>query len=253
MMNLPRALTLIPFAFGAVSCTWLAEPKLLNERQTLDFTGISKLEVVGIAGNFSVKRGQTGLLTGQGVGRVSLNWQREGTTLRVSSSGDTNCYPCTVDIEVQVVQPLELALNASNGNVTVTDAATNAELKSGNGSIRISGATNVTAKTGNGEIYAAKVNGKINLSSNNGKITLENAELPVASQNSINTKLGDIRINGLKTANGFVITGNSSRPVFALSDFELKTTTNTFIATRAGANPTILNLETNNGTIHINP
>ena len=239
--------------FGLSACTWLGKPTTLNERRPLDLTGITKLEVVGIAGNFSVLRGTTSILSIQGVGRVAVSSERLGTTMRVTSTGDTNCYPCTVDIEIQVVQPLELQLEASNGNITVTDAATSAKLESGNGTIRVVGATNVAAKTSNGEIFAANLKGSAILASSNGKITLENTVLPASSQNSMLTKNGDLRIKNVTTSGGFVIRGNSSQSTFLLTGFALQTGINSFTATRAGENLTTLMLETNNGSIQINP
>ncbi len=244
---------MIPLVFGFVSCAWFGNPKSLNEHRALDLNGITKLEVVGIAGNFSVVRGQATDLSIQGVGRVAVSSERIGTTMRVASSGDTNCYPCTVDIEIQVTQPIEVQLKASNGNVTVTDAATNANLESGNGDIRVNGVTNLIAKTSNGEVYATNLKGQAVLSSKNGKITLENTVLPAASQNSIRTTNGDIRVNAVSTEGGFVISGNTSTPTFKLSGFDLKSATNTFTATRTGQTPTTLRLETGNGTIQVNP
>jgi hypothetical protein len=239
--------------FGFVACNWVDQPKSINERQPLDLMGMTKLEVRGIAGNFSVLKGKSSFLSVQGVGRVAFTVQRTGSTLQVATTGDTNCYPCTVDIEIQLEQELELALTASNGNVTVTNAATTANLKSGNGAIRISGAASVMAKTSNGEIFASNLNGSVNLSSSNGKITLEKTVLPVSSQNLISTGNGDIRVQGVSTAGGFVINGNRGSPSFGLTGFELLSTANGFTATRVGANPTTLGLETNNGTIQISP
>ena len=239
--------------FGLSACTWFSEPITLNERRPLDLMGISKLEVVGIAGNFSVLRGTTSGLSIQGVGRVAVTSERLGTTMRVTSTGDTNCYPCTVDIEIQVVQPLELQLKASNGNVTVTDAATSAKLESVNGAIRVVGATDVSAKTSNGEIFASNLRGSAILTSSNGKITLENTVLPASSQNSMLTKNGDLRVKNVTTSGGFVIRGNSSQPSFLLTGFVLQTGINSFTATRVGENSTTLMLETNNGSIQINP
>jgi hypothetical protein len=248
-----RALKLIPLIFGLVSCAWLGEPKTLNETRVLDLNGITKLEVLGIAGNFSVTRGSAAGLLIHGVGRVAVISERDGSTFRVVSSGDTNCYPCTVDIDIVVLQPLELALKASNGNVNVTNAATRATLESGNGKISVDGVNDLNAKTSNGEIYAANLKGQAVLSSNNGKITLEKAVLPLASQNSIRTSNGDIRVNAVSTEGGFVISGNTGTPAFQLPGFDLKTGTNTFTATRAGQTPTTLSLETGNGTIQVNP
>jgi hypothetical protein len=56
-MNPSRAFKLLPLVFGFVSCAWLGEPKTLNETRVLDLNGITKLEVLGIAENFSVTRG----------------------------------------------------------------------------------------------------------------------------------------------------------------------------------------------------
>jgi hypothetical protein len=252
-MNLPRALKLISLLIGFASCDWMGEPKTLNETRVFDLNGITKLEVLGIAGNFSVTRGNAGGLLIHGVGRVAVTSQREGSIMRVASSGDTNCYPCTVDIDIVVPEPLELVLKASNGNVKVTNAATNATLESGNGKISVDGANDINAKTSNGEIYVTNLKGHAVLSSNNGKITLEKAALPATSQNSIRTSNGDIRVNAVSTEGGFVISGNTSTPAFQLPGFDLKTATNTFTATRAGQTPTTLTLETGNGTIQINP
>jgi DUF4097 and DUF4098 domain-containing protein YvlB len=252
-MNPSRALKLIPLVLGFASCAWLGEPKTLNETRALDLNGITKLEVIGIAGNFSVTRGNAAGLLIHGVGRVAVTSIRTGSTFRVASSGDTNCYPCTVDIDIVVPEPLELALKASNGNVNVTNSATVATLESGNGKISVDGVNDLNAKTSNGEIYAVNLKGQAVLSSNNGKITLEKAVLPAASLNSIRTSNGDIRLNTVTTDGGFVITGNTSTPAFQLLGFDLKTATNTFTATRAGQNPTTLTLETGNGAIQVNP
>jgi hypothetical protein len=252
-MNPSRALRLIPLLLGFASCAWIGEPKTLNETRALDLNGITKLEVLGIAGNFSVTRGNAAGLLIHGVGRVAVSSERDGSTFRVASSGDTNCYPCTVDIDIVVPEPLELVLKASNGNVNVTNAATNATLESGNGKISVDGANDVNAKTSNGEIYAINLKGQAVLSSNNGKITLEKAVLPASSQNSIRTNNGDIRVNAVATEGGFVISGNTSTPAFQLTGFDLKTGTNTFTATRAGQTSTALTLETGNGTIQVNP
>ena len=238
---------------GFASCAWLGEPKTLNETRVLDLNGITKLEVLGIAGNFSVARGGTAGLLIHGVGRVAVSSERDGSTFRIASSGDTNCYPCTVDIDIVVPEPLELVLKASNGNVNVTNAATKATLESGNGKISVDGVSDLNAKTANGEIYVTNLKGRAVLASDNGKITLERAVLPAASQNSVRTGNGDIRLNNVGTEGGFVISGNTGTPGFQLSGFDLKTATNTFTATRAGQNPTTLSLETGNGSIQVNP
>jgi DUF4097 and DUF4098 domain-containing protein YvlB len=250
-MKLITTALLMLFVFAA--CTWMGEPVSLNERQSLDLTGMTKLEVRGIAGNFTVLRGQNSLLSASGVGRVALRTERAGNTLQIITSGETNCYPCTVEVEIQLAQPLALNLNASNGNITVTDAATSAMLKSGNGSIRISGANTVTAQTANGEIVASKIDGAVNLSSGNGKIRLENSVLPAASQNLLKTKLGDIQVRNVSTEGGFVVSGNKTLVSFELPGFGLQTTAAGFTATRAGLNPTTLRLETDNGNIQVLP
>jgi hypothetical protein len=241
----------LPMLFAA--CTWISEPVSLNERQSLDLTGITKLEVRGIAGNFTVLRGQNSLLSASGVGRVALRTERIGSTFRVITTGDTNCYPCTVEIEIQLAQPLALDLNASNGHIAVTDAATSATLKSGNGSIRVSGTGTVNAQTANGEIVANKIAGAVNLSSGNGKIRLENSVLPAASQNLLKTGVGDIQVRTVSTESGFVISSNNALVNFELLGFDLQTTATGFAAIRAGASPTTLRLETNNGSIQVRP
>jgi DUF4097 and DUF4098 domain-containing protein YvlB len=247
------AMFALPGLLAIAACAWVVEPVSLNERQNLDLSGIKTLEVRGVAGNFTVLRGQSSSLTATGVGRVAINTERVGTTLRVSTSGDTNCYPCTVEIKIQVAQPLELNLDASNGSVTVTDAATNATLKSGNGAIRISGANTVTAQTANGEIVASKINGTVNLKSGNGKIRLENSVLSSASQNLLKTSVGDIQVRQVSSSGGFIITGNSNLVSFELSGFNVQFAATGFTATRTGLSPTTLNLETNNGRIQVLP
>jgi DUF4097 and DUF4098 domain-containing protein YvlB len=250
-MNPSRALKLIPLLLGFVSCALVGKS---NQQITPDLSGITRLEIKVSSGNVTVSRAANADLLFKKDGRVETTAVRDGTTFKVTVKGlEPECYPCSADIEMKIPQALEIMVNSGNADIVVNNAATTATLESGNGKISVDGVNDLNAKTSNGEIYVTNLKGRAVLSSNNGKITLEKAAFSVASQNSIRTSNGDIRLNSVSAEGGFVISGNTSTPTFQLSGFDLKTGINTFTATRAGQTPTTLSLETGNGTIQVNP
>jgi DUF4097 and DUF4098 domain-containing protein YvlB len=250
-MNPSRALKLIPLLLGFASCALVGKS---NEQITPDLNGVTRLEINVSSGNVTLTRAATADLLFKKDGRVETTAVRDGTMFKVTVKGlEPECYPCSADVEMKLPANLTIVVKSGNADIVVNDVATNATLETGNGKISVDGVNDLNAKTSNGEIYAANLKGQAVLSSNNGKITLEKAVLSAASQNSIRTSNGDVRVNAVSTEGGFVITGNVSNPSFLLTGFDLKTGTNSFTATRAGQTPTTLSLETGNGTIQVNP
>jgi DUF4097 and DUF4098 domain-containing protein YvlB len=204
-MNPSRALKLIPLLLGFVSCALVGKS---NQQITPDLSGITRLEIKVSSGNVTVSRAANADLLFKKDGRVETTAVRDGTTFKVTVKGlEPQCYPCSADIEMKIPQALEIMVNSGNADIVVNNAATTAILESGNGKISVDGVNDLNAKTSNGEIYVTNLKGRAVLSSNNGKITLEKAAFSFASQNSIRTSNGDIRLNSVSTEGGFVIFG----------------------------------------------
>jgi DUF4097 and DUF4098 domain-containing protein YvlB len=198
-------------------------PKI-TEKTAPDFAGVQTLEVSSFNGDISITKAENANMPNANMtvikrGKVEVNLERDGTTLRIKAeTNERNCN-CSADITLEVPQAMNLKLETGNGDVRAKDTL------------------NVRAESGNGDV------------------TLERITLSAGSENNANSGNGDVTITGLNANDGLEITGSTGNgsSEFKATGYEVKTEDNDFTAKKPGGNPAKLILESGNGDVTVNP
>ena len=250
--------------------------KLDAEVSTPNFTGISRLEAHAFNGQIRVTVGGQPKLTITRRGHVEVKTERRGDAFVIAGRPLThNCWRCSLEVEATIPAGLELALETSNGAITVEGAVRSLTANTSNSAITVrdSGASKLKLETSDAPIEVRGARGEVEANTSNGRIRLEHVEaqvraetsnsdivldgvtLPAHSSNTVTTSNGSIEVVALDAPGGARLEGSTSNGGLNLQmpGFDLHQDKTEFTATREGASQAELMLETSNGGITVRP
>lgn len=154
-------------------------------RRNVDVDGVERLVVTSNDGNLSVTgadREDVRVVAHleHGIRRTRLRIEREGDTLRVSSTCPPFPGHCGADYTIEVPRDLRVVARLGNGDVTARDLGAPAELSSGNGNVRASGITgDARLDSGNGDVTGTGLRSDlVDATSRNGNVSVELLSAP---------------------------------------------------------------------------
>jgi hypothetical protein len=244
-----------------------------NDLQSLDWSGVQRLEIRGFNGSLRLNvREIGGDLRLERKGGASVALEKRGDTLRLVARKPFFSFSSGVDMVLDVPPSLLLNLQTSNGGVRVEGLVKEIVAKTSNGRIELrdAGKTKANLETSNTEIIVERLSGELKAKTSNAKIrVLQGLDLQLAVQTSnANVQLEDVALqnntsssiessNGLvqleriRASSGLTIRGstNNSRIEVDLPGFEVRLEDQRFEALKTGFGMAVLEVRTSNERI----
>jgi hypothetical protein len=251
-------------------------PALRNELgdvQTLDWSGVQRLEIRGFNGSLRLQvRESGGDLRLERKGGAGVALEKRGDTLRLIARRPFFSFSSGVNMVLDVPPNLLLNLLTSNGAVRVEGLTREVLIKSSNGRVELrdTGKTKANLETSNsevvlerfsGELKAKTSNGKIrvlqssnvrlDLQTSNGDVQLEDVGLQNNTSSRVETSNGLVQLEGIRASSGLTIRGNTNnaRVEVDLPGFEVRLEDQRFEALKTGFGMAVLEARTSNERI----
>ncbi|MEY4529732.1 MAG: hypothetical protein RLZZ156_453 [Deinococcota bacterium] len=244
-----------------------------NDLQTLDWSGVQRLEIRGFNGNLRVQVRESGgdlRLERKGGGSVVL--EKRGDTLRLVARKPFFSFSSGVNMVLDIPPNLVLNLQTSNGGVRVEGLTREVLAKTSNGRIELrdTGKTKANLETSNGEVVLERVSGdlmaktsnakirvlqglevRLGLQTSNANVQLEDLSLQNNTSSSIESSNGMVQLERIRASSGLTIRGNTnnSRVEVDLPGFEVRLEDQRFEALKTGFGMAVLEVRTSNERI----
>ncbi len=244
-----------------------------NDLQTLDWSGVQRLEIRGFNGNLRLNIRETGGdLRLERKGGASVVLEKRGDTLRLVARKPFFSFSSGVHMVLDIPPNLFLNLQTSNGGVRIEGLTREILAKTSNGRIEVrdTGKTKANLETSNGEIILERLSGEVKAKTSNAKIRvlqssevrlglqtsnadvqLENVGLQNNTTSSIESSNGAVQLEHIRASSGLTIRGstNNSRVEVDLPEFEVRLEDQRFEALKSGFGMAVLEVRTSNERI----
>jgi hypothetical protein len=243
-----------------------------DDRQSINWAGIERLEVRNFNGLVRVNVTQGGDLKFERKGGASVVVERRGNTLTLLARRPFFSVSSGVNMVLDVPQNLSLNLQNSNGPIRLEGAVRELTARSSNGRIEVRDTGKgrgyletsnaeillenvggeVVAKTSNGKIrVSASQDVRLQLSTSNADVLLENLVLQNNSNSSVETSNGTIQLLRPSAPSGLVIRGSTSnaRVDVDAPNFDVRLEDQRFEAQKGGFGAARLEVRTSNKPI----
>ncbi len=247
----------------------------LGDLQTIDWSGVQRLEIRGFNGNLRLQvKASGGDLRLERKGGASVTLEKNGDLLRLSSRRPFFSFSSGVNMTLDIPANLQINLQTSNGSIRLDGAVRDLIATTSNGRIEIrdTGTTKAVLQTSNAEISAERVagfwqakssNGKIRflqstdlrlaLETSNADVKLENLALQNNTESKVTTSNGAIQLESIQASSGLTIRGATSNAPLSvnLPNFAVQLEEYRFEARKEGFGMALLELQTSNQQITV--